>query len=139
MEWWQVIAAMAGAVGLREVVAKYIDRKSTAVSDAKTRTETKASEVDILRDVLAEVKSDSAEKTKKITELTGHVRGLERRMDKLEERERHQLTRAAVHEAWDQIAFQMLLAQNPDHPPPPPITTPALMRAQEEETNGSAE
>lgn len=135
LEWWQVIAAMAGAVGLREIVARWVAKNSITVADDKTRTETKASEVQILRDVLDEVKEDSASKTKTIAELKGNLAGLEKRMDQLEERERHQLTRAAVHEAWDQIAFQMLLAQNPEHPPPPPLTSRELMAQQEEATS----
>lgn len=50
------------------------------------------------------------------------VQLLEQRVDKLEERERHMLTRAAVHEAWDQMAFNMLITHYPQHPPPPPLT-----------------
>lgn len=43
------------------------------------------------------------------------------RLALLEERERHALTRAAVHEAWDQLTFGLMVQHHPDHPPPPPI------------------
>lgn len=114
IEWWQVIIALIGALGLRELLAKLVDRKATAVATDKVRVETKANEVEILRGVLQEVRDDSAEKSARIERL-------EERMTKLEERERHQLTRAAVHEAWDQMSFALLVQHNPTHPPPPPL------------------
>lgn len=52
------------------------------------------------------------------------LKSLEIRVQKLEERERHMLTRAAVHEAWDQMAFSILLSYNAEHPPPPPLYPP---------------
>lgn len=114
IEWWQAVLGLMTALGARELLAKLVDRKATAVATDKVKVETKANEVDILREVLAEVRTDSAEKSNRIERL-------EERMTKLEERERHQLTRAAVHEAWDQMSFALLVQHNPTHPPPPPL------------------
>lgn len=114
IEWWQAVLGLMTALGVRELLAKLVDRKATAVATDKVKVETKANEVDILREVLAEVRTDSAEKSQRIERL-------EERMTKLEERERHQLTRAAVHEAWDQMSFALLVQQHPSHPPPPPL------------------
>lgn len=94
------------------------------------RNENKATDLTILREVVEEVRKDAATaraeakaiRVEAITETTD----LRARVDKLEERERHMLTRAAVHEAWDQIAFAALVRDNPQHPPPPPITPPSL-------------
>ncbi len=114
IEWWQAIVGLIGALGIRELLAKVVDRRATAVATDKVKVETKATEVEILRGVLQEVRDDSAEKSQRIARL-------EERMTKLEERERHQLTRAAVHEAWDQMSFALLVQYNPAHPPPPPL------------------
>lgn len=127
LEWWQVVAAMISAVGLREVVAKLIDRENDKAERLKVNSEIRKDDVQVLRDVLVEVTRDSAEKSARLEIL-------EERLDKLEERERHQLTRAAVHEAWDQMAFAMLTQHHPNHPPPPPLTTRELMAQQEEAT-----
>lgn len=51
---------------------------------------------------------------------------MEQRLVKLEERERHALTRAAVHEAWDQLSYNVLLQHVPNHPPPPPLRPEAI-------------
>ena len=115
IEWWQAILGLMTALGARELLAKMVDRKATAVATDKVKVETRANEVDILREVLDEVRKDSSDKSSRIERL-------EERMTKLEERERHQLTRAAVHEAWDSMAFAFIVQHNPNHPPPPPLT-----------------
>jgi hypothetical protein len=79
-----------------------------------TEQQVAATEVTMLREIIAEVRSSEVKKAERIDNL-------ERRLDLLEERERHMLTRAAVHEAWDQMAFALLSQQNPEHPPPPPL------------------
>lgn len=114
IEWWEAILGLFTVLGLRELLAKLIDRKAAQAATAKVHSEVKASEVEILRKVLVEVRADSTEKSSRIERL-------EDRMAKLEERERHQLTRAAVHEAWDQMSFALLMQINPNHPPPPPL------------------
>jgi len=88
-------------------------RKTTAEARVSEQ-EVAASEVRMLRDIITEVRTSEKAKVVRISNL-------ERRMNLLEERERHMLTRAAVHEAWDQMAFALLLATNPEHPPPPPL------------------
>lgn len=72
-------------------------------------------EVSTLREVIAELRQLRADDRTRLDQL-------DRRVALLEERERHALTRAAVHEAWDQLAFAALTAQDPSHPPPPPLT-----------------
>lgn len=120
----EMIAIVVAAFGGGGVTAVIIKRMSRPVDDAtagKIKAETQelvqratASEMDTLREVIAEVRESEARKATRID-------ALERRLDKLEERERHMLTRAAVHEAWDQLAFAALVTQNPSHPPPPPL------------------
>jgi septal ring factor EnvC (AmiA/AmiB activator) len=51
---------------------------------------------------------------------------LKERVGKLEERERHMLTRAAVHEAWDRMSFEILSRMDPNHPHPPPLIAPEV-------------
>lgn len=94
-----VVAGLTGG-GLATVINKLLDKK--------------ASDVTTLREIIAEVRDDKARDEERINQLEGRVR-------KLEERERHMLTRAAVHEAWDSLTFQAILASNPNHPPPPPL------------------
>lgn len=114
IEWWEAVLGLLTVLGVRELLAKLIDRKASAAATEKIKVEVKASEVEILREVLAEVRADSTDKD-------GRILRLEERMALLEDRERHQLTRAAVHEAWDQMSFALLMQINPNHPPPPPL------------------
>lgn len=114
-----VIAALGGG-GVTAIVVKYMSRSVDDATAAKVRAEAEStakraasSEVDILRKIIAEVRDAEARKSQRID-------ALEKRLDKLEERERHMLTRAAVHEGWVQAAYATLVAQNPQYPPPPP-------------------
>lgn len=116
-----VLPALLGGGALGAVLVKRMNRNvDNATADnleaqaAHTARQAAASEVAVIREVLAEVRENDARKTAELAELR-------ERIEKLEERERHMLTRAAVHEAWDQMAFAMLLSMNPQHPPPPPI------------------
>lgn len=79
------------------------------------RNENKTTDLSILMAVVEGVGKDNAT-------VRAQAADLRARVDKLEERERHMLTRAAIHEAWDQIAFAALVRDNPAHPPPPPLT-----------------
>lgn len=103
---WDLAAGKAGRQAATEKV--HADTKVTEAAAAQA-------EVTMLRDIIAEVRTSEAKKSERIDNL-------ERRMELLEERERHMLTRAAVHEAWDQMAFAHLLKLNPDHPAPPPLS-----------------
>jgi len=116
-----VAAAGAAGAGLLRVLDLMWGRASRAAAADKTRVETRATEQEIvagevkyLRDIIAEVRQSEAKKAERIDNL-------EHRLTLLEERERHMLTRAAVHEAWDQMAFAILPQVNPEHPPPPPL------------------
>lgn len=102
-----VIIAAVGGGGLATIVRVIGDR-------GKDQATAKQTDVQTLRDIIAEVRSDKAADDQRIAHLEERVR-------KLEERERHMLTRAAVHEAWDALTFQTILAHVPNHPPPPPL------------------
>lgn len=99
--------AILGAINIGGIVLKRMDRKKDSASVDSTAVET-------MKSVLQEVRTEDGKKAIRLEKL-------EERVDKLEERERGHLTRAAVHEAWDQMAFAMLIATNPNHPAPPPI------------------
>lgn len=104
------LATLAAGLGFGAIAVKWLDRDVTAATARKT-------DIDNLRSIIDEV---SANATRHATRADA----LEARVGVLEERERHMLTRAAVHEAWDQFAFAALVANNPQHPPPPPLTDP---------------
>lgn len=109
-----LVAAMLGSGGLGAVGVKYLGRNVDNANAEATRAEGRRADVDNLRAIIAEVRESEARKAERIDSL-------ETRLTKLEERERHMLTRAAVHEAWDQLSFSALLTMNPQHPPPPPL------------------
>ena len=120
--WVAVIGALAGGGALGTVATKVLNKPVDSATADKMKAEarqtaqsTAASEVQVIREILSEVRAADAKKGERVDKL-------EERIDKLEERERHMLTRAAVHEAWDQLTFAAMLATNPSHPPPPPLT-----------------
>lgn len=104
------VAALGGLLGGGAVMVKWMDR-------GITRAQARKADIDNLRTIIDEVSTVSTRRGEEVEQLT-------RRVGVLEERERHMLTRAAVHEAWDQFAFAALVATNPQHPPPPPLTDP---------------
>jgi uncharacterized membrane-anchored protein YhcB (DUF1043 family) len=106
---------------LELMVIRFLNRKIDSVATQKVTAETTKTEVETVRQVLEEVKAHSATKDLRIDKLENDLSRVEIRMEKLEERERHALTRAAVHEAWDQMSFQLLIQHHPDHPAPPPL------------------
>lgn len=119
------IAVLVGAVvsggGLGAVATKVMSRPVDDATVGKLRAEAKqmaqetaASEVGLLREIIKEVRDSEQDKMSRISRL-------EERLDKVEERERHMLTRAAVHEAWDQLAFQFIAAHDSQFPKPPPL------------------
>lgn len=113
-----LVAALLGGGGLggavSVIIVKRLNRDVDRATAEATRAAARQDDVATLRAIITEVRQSDAEKAQQI-------QGLEKRIEKLEERERHMLTRAAVHEAWDQMAFQALIATNPQHPPPPPL------------------
>lgn len=111
-----VLGALGGGT-LGAVVVAWLKRDLTGAQADESSANAKKTDVETLRQIIAEVRSSEAAKAARIDSL-------ELRIDKLEERERHALTRAAVHEAWDQLAFQALLATNQAYPPPPPLSAP---------------
>lgn len=124
------IAAALGLGKLLELLAgKLLNRKIDDASEdklkvetAKVEAETARTEVETIREVLNEVREHSATKDKRIDKLESDVDYLRTAVVELQDRERHQLTRAAAHEAWDQMSFALLVKHFPDHPAPPPLT-----------------
>lgn len=110
---WLVPSILSGGA-LGGVLVKLMSRNVDTATASHLAAQSTASEVQVIRDVLTEVRTNASDKDAKL-------KALELRVEKLEERERHMLTRAAVHEAWDQMAFAMLLEKDPGHPPPPPL------------------
>lgn len=100
-----VAAGIGGGLGM--IVVKFLSRGGDQADADQTRVQT-------LRDIISEVRASEAHKDQRISEL-------ERRMTLLEERERHMLTRAAVHEGWVQAAYGTLVSRDPKYPPPPPL------------------
>lgn len=120
-----VVAAFGGGT-LGTIATKRMSKRVDDATADKIKAEVKetaqrtaASEVDTLREIIAEVRESEARKSERIDSL-------EQRLLKLEERERHALTRAAVHEAWDQLAFNFITGQDTNFPPPPPLAYRAL-------------
>lgn len=114
MSLFEILAAVTvaalGGGALGAVIVKWLNRDVDAATAMATRVTALGAIIDDL------IASDA----RKAEQLASALE----RIDLLEERERHMLTRAAVHEAWDQMAFAVLVAQNPSHPPPPPLTAP---------------
>lgn len=115
--WTAIILAALGGGGLATIVVKLLSRGTDQAVVERERALVRTADIDNLRSIIAELRQSEALKTARIDNL-------EARLDKLEERERHMLTRAAVHEAWDQMAFAALLTMDPRHPPPPPLALP---------------
>lgn len=113
--WVAVIAASAALGGaLVGVLVKLLNRDVDRAAATASRSASRKDDVSVLREIIDELRDSETRKTERIDKL-------EERMAKLEERERHALTRAAVHEAWDQMTFALIVANHPGHPPPPPI------------------
>lgn len=150
---WESLPVLAGTLlgggALGAIAVKWMNRKidkataeqitSQAMQGAKEATQT---EVQIMREVLNEVRNDWQNKADQISEYRVELKNIKRRLSLVEERERHMLTRAAVHEAWDQMAFSILANMDPSHPPPPPLGVPKALVKQlekdlEERNDGS--
>jgi hypothetical protein len=133
MSTLELVALVCASIGLGKLLelglAKVLNRRIDTVSEEKVKVETaKAAadtartEVETIREVLEEVREHSATKDKRIDKLESDVDFLRTAVTELQERERHQLTRAAAHESWDQMSFALLVKHFPDHPAPPPLT-----------------
>lgn len=112
-----LFAAFIGGGGVSAVLVKRLNKPVDAASAAEKEATARKTDVDNLRAIIAEVRESEARKAARID-------ALEQRLERLEERERHALTRAAVHEAWDQLAFQRIVMGDAHFPPPPPLTGP---------------
>lgn len=128
MTWPEVLLTALGSAGLSAVLVKILNRRIDNATADKIKEEarevavgTAKAELEILRQVIADVRASE--------------RVLRERVDKLEERERHMLTRAAVHEAWDQMALAFIVSHDASFPPPPPLRPPALPAAETPDDN----
>lgn len=126
----QLVLAILGSAGLSAVLVKLLNRRVDNATSEKIRAEARevamkaaSAELDILRQVIADVRASE--------------KAIKDRLDKLEERERHMLTRAAVHEAWDQLAFGFIAGHDASFPPPPPLRPhyPAIAPAENADDN----
>lgn len=109
-----LLAFVAGG-GFAAVAVKLLNRGNDKATERQTNALTAHSEVETIRQVLAEVRASDAAKTERVNALEG-------RIDRLERREYETLRLAAAHAVWDSMAYAALLTSNPEHPPPPPIT-----------------
>lgn len=138
MDWGEVggyLLALLGGGTVGTFGVKWLNRqvdnatveqiKVQAVQASKEATQV---EVQTIREVLQEVRSNDLVKTEQISEYRVQLRDIKRRLSLVEERERHMLTRAAVHEAWDQMAFSMLTRYDSAYPPPPPLGIPSSLQ-----------
>lgn len=117
-----IVVALFGGGAFGAIVVKYLnrgvddataDKIAAEAKEAATRAAT--GDINNLREIIAEVRDSESRKNARID-------ALEQRLEKLEERERHALTRAAVHEAWDQLALAFVLRHDQNFPPPPPLS-----------------
>lgn len=128
---YDVVALVIGGSALGAISTKFLNRRvdnATAeqilAEAATTAAEGTKTEVEVIRSLLQEYRLEDQKKTESIITLRAELSLVNERLDKVEERERHMLTRAAVHEAWDQMAFKILSEIDPLHPEPPPLTLP---------------
>lgn len=148
----QFILALVAALGSGTWIgAVIIKRMSKPVDDATaakvmaeakvTATEAAAGDIQNLRSIITEVRQSAADAAaasvareerayaaarEAEARLGARIESLIERIAKLEERERHALTRAAVHEAWDQLALAFVLQHDKNFPAPPPLSDRAI-------------
>lgn len=135
MNWLEFALTAVFSAGAGAIIVKLLNRGVDVATAAKIRAdskkvavETAEREVEIVRGLLDEFRLADAKKTATIEDLKA-------RLDKLEERERHMLTRAAVHEAWDQMAFAFIVGHDANFPQPPPLSHEPRAIARTEETD----
>lgn len=119
---WEIIAAILGVLGVQQLILRVVDRRTIRLGELQTSQSTTAVEVQTIRDVLAEVRQQSAEKDTRLAAQEARVDMLEQRIDAMEKRERELLTKVAVHSGWDQLTYQKMIEHDPKHPLYPPLT-----------------
>lgn len=123
-----IILSLFGGGTLGVLGVKYMNRRVDNAKAEQTKaeahrifTDARAKEIDNMRAIVDEYKEMSQAKSDKIAALEASIVQLEARVDKVEERERHMLIRAGVHEAWDQMAFAFISQHDSTFQPPPPL------------------
>ncbi len=129
------IAAILIALNVGPLILKKVQSNKENAETQETAARSDSLQVATAKEVVALVREDLVGKNVEIAEQKVTVKDLVRRIELLEERERHGLVRAAVHEAWDEMAFRKLLVLDPTFPPPPPL----LNRAGEEHVHKEIE
>lgn len=122
---WVVGAIVTLSVGAVGVVIELLRRSLNNAVTRKTNAEAESQEIKNIRSVLEEVRLERATDRAKMERLENQV-------EKLEERERHNLVRSAVHEAWDKLTHKLVLLHYPDHEPPPPLGNVSELYASEQ-------
>lgn len=124
-EYTTLGVALLGGSTIGAIGVKLLSRDIDSADAQQKRAAAQKDDVDSLREIIAEVKEKRAEEKAEAAAAaavaTTRIDRLEERLTKLEERERHMLTRAAVHESWDIMSFALLKSMHPDHPEPPPL------------------
>ncbi len=115
------VAALATAFGIGPILLKKIRTPTEEIIDKKTLAEQESIAVATAKELIGMSREDVINARTEVAVLKEQITQVLNRVDVLEERERHQLVRAAVHEAWDDMAFRRLYAIDPTIPPPPPL------------------
>lgn len=121
-ENWEIIVAVLGVLGVQQLILRVVDRRTLKLGDLQTTQNTTSVEVQTIRDVLAEVRLQSAEKDTRLATQEARVDMLEQRIEAMEKRERDMLTKIAVHAGWDYNAQAKLQEVDPNYPSYPPLT-----------------
>lgn len=112
-----------GVLGVK-LLNRRVDNATAEQIKAEARrvaAEAAATEVENVRAVTQEYRRMYEMKNTEVAEVKADLKQVNMRLDKVEERERHMLTRAGVHEAWDQMALAFIVKHDPDFQQPPPL------------------
>ena len=109
-----LVAILGGGGAFAVVIVKWMNRNNDKANAAKELAETESISVATLKSTIQDLRVARAEDQALLREVS-------RRINLLEERERHNLVRSAVHEAWDQLAFKKISMIDPTFPAPPSL------------------
>lgn len=135
LELSKLTGLLLGGGALGAIIVKRMNKAVDQADVERIKAEAKEAaanvaqaELQIMRDILTEVRNNDSHKSELLGRYEADLSNLTSRVQHLEERERHMLVRAAVHEAWDQMAFQAIIQHRPDFAPPPPLSLDAKDR-----------
>lgn len=124
-----IMLSLLGGGTIGVIVVKWLNRKVDAATEERIKAEARqiaanaaSTEVASIQNIIGEYRKMYLESTNHNAQLRADLNQMNRRVDKLEERERHMLTRAGVHEAWAQAAWVYITTRvDADYPAPPPL------------------